>query len=80
VRQVPLVPAVTEFERSVYTAFQIVQVPESGTTGQRPVIGLAVGQAYFDTTLGLPIWWDGGKWVDAVGGVPGAFTGRRPPP
>jgi len=28
----------------------------SGTTDKRPVDNVYVGQMYFDTTLGLPIW------------------------
>jgi len=35
----------------------------------RPTLSLnEIGAIYFDTTLGgKPIWWDGGKWVDATG-------------
>jgi hypothetical protein len=42
----------------------------SGTTGARPTVptdGLRIGLSYFDTTLGLPIWWTGSGWVDATG-------------
>ena len=39
----------------------------TGTTSQRPQIGLVVGFQYFDTTLNKPIWWTGTKWVDATG-------------
>jgi hypothetical protein len=42
----------------------------AGPTEFRPVsvIGpLSVGCAYFDTTLGVPIWWDGTDWLDATG-------------
>lgn len=41
----------------------------SGVTGNRPT-GLASGDAgvqYFDTTLGLPIWWNGTAWINAIG-------------
>jgi hypothetical protein len=38
----------------------------SGTTAARPDT-TTVGFTYFDTTLGLPIWWDGADWVDATG-------------
>jgi hypothetical protein len=41
--------------------------PSSGVTADRPAIALQVGQQYFDTTLGIPIWWDGTNWVDATG-------------
>ncbi len=40
---------------------------ESGTTAQRPTLELTVGQQYFDTTLGKPIWWNGTVWNDATG-------------
>ncbi len=38
----------------------------SGTTAQRPTL-VAVGARYFDTTLGIPIWWKGAVWVNASG-------------
>jgi hypothetical protein len=41
-------------------------VPASGTTGSRPSVH-ATGQPYFDTTLGIPIWWSGSTWVNATG-------------
>ena len=41
--------------------------PDHGTTIQRPKTKLAVGQIYFDTTLVLPIWWTGSKWINASG-------------
>lgn len=37
-----------------------------GTTTQRPAIPLLY-QAYFDTTLGWPVWWNGANWVNATG-------------
>jgi hypothetical protein len=46
-----------------------IVIPPAGTTAERPVIGLQVGQQYFDTTLGLPIWWNSSNWVDAAGTV-----------
>ena len=39
----------------------------SGTTADRPTTFLFAGRTYFDTTLGQPIWYDGGGWVDATG-------------
>lgn len=42
--------------------------PFAGITGDRPVFAAEdVGEMYFDTTLGLPVWWDGSGWVDATG-------------
>jgi hypothetical protein len=34
----------------------------SGTTAQRPAAPY-VGQEFFDTTLGQPVWWDGINWI-----------------
>jgi hypothetical protein len=52
---------------------QAVILPASGVTADRPIdtgpIKLRTGQFYFDTTLGLPIWWDGSDWIDAAGNV-----------
>jgi hypothetical protein len=48
---------------------QAIVIPESGITASRPITDLQVGQQYFDTTLGYPIWWDGSDWVDASGTV-----------
>jgi hypothetical protein len=44
-----------------------VQIPSSGITEDRPTNGLRNGLFYFDTTLGIPIWWYDGNWVDATG-------------
>ena len=50
---------------------QSIAIPDSGTTANRPVntgvIKLRIGQFYFDTTLGIPIWWNGTNWVNASG-------------
>lgn len=35
---------------------------QSGTTEQRPTENLVVGQQYFDTTLGVPVFWNGTEW------------------
>jgi hypothetical protein len=52
---------------------QAVATPASGTTANRPVsvprAPLAIGQYYFDTTLGIPIWWNGTNWINASGTV-----------
>lgn len=42
--------------------------PSSGTTASRPVANV-VGFSYFDTTLGIPIFWNGAAWIDATGSV-----------
>ena len=38
----------------------------SGITGDRPT-SPRVGCMYFDTTLGIPIWYDGTNWINATG-------------
>lgn len=42
---------------------------QSGPTSDRPVKGLWVGRTYFDTTLGIPVWYKGSAWVNASGGI-----------
>lgn len=37
----------------------------NGTTANRPTKNLWIGRPYFDTTLGLPIWWNGTTWVNS---------------
>lgn len=39
---------------------------QATTTGGRPGTPIT-GQRVFDTTLGIPIWWNGAAWVNAVG-------------
>ena len=41
--------------------------PLSGTTANRPTIQLQVGQMYYDTTLSIPIWYNGTVWKNASG-------------
>jgi hypothetical protein len=52
---------------------QALTIPDSGITADRPIsttlVKLQIGQMYFDTTLGLPIWWDGTDWINAAGTV-----------
>ena len=48
---------------------QATATPDYGTTVNRPVNKLQIGQMYFDTTLGIPIWWNGKNWVNASGTV-----------
>lgn len=45
-------------------------VDGSGITADRPTSGLFAGRAYFDTTLGKPIWLKSVRptvWVDGAG-------------
>jgi hypothetical protein len=46
---------------------QATATPDYGTTVNRPTANQQIGQFYFDTTLGYPIWWNGTKWVNASG-------------
>ena len=52
---------------------QALIIPDAGLTTDRPIsttfIKLQIGQQYFDTDLGIPIWWNGADWVDASGTV-----------
>lgn len=43
-----------------------IPINNKGTTESRPT-SKYVGMQYFDTTLKKPIWWDGAKWIDAIG-------------
>jgi hypothetical protein len=46
---------------------QALATPDYGATTQRPIAKQLVGQQFFDTTLGYPIWWSGSKWVNYNG-------------
>lgn len=48
-------------------AMALMALTQSGTSAQRPTRGLWAGRMYFDTTLGLPIWYEGPGWVKADG-------------
>ena len=56
---------------------QNVTVPASGTTANRPTENLQVGQYYFDTSLGYPIYWNGVEWVNALGYPVSSFAGVK---
>lgn len=53
------------FFSNVFSAIQAMQ--SSGTTAQRPTRGLWIGRPYFDTTLGIPVWYNGANWVNSSG-------------
>ena len=46
-----------------------ISTPQYGITAHRPGDNLQIGQQYFDTTLGYPIWYNGADWVDSSGTV-----------
>ena len=43
--------------------YETIPIIHSGPTEKRPTEHVAVGQQYFDTTLGLQIVWNGTKWI-----------------
>lgn len=43
--------------------YETIPIIHSGPTEKRPTEHIAVGQQYFDTTLGLQIVWNGTKWI-----------------
>jgi len=63
---------------------QLVQIflanlTSSGPTSARPTKDLWVGQPFFDTTINVPVYWDGGAWVtSAPAGTVTAVTGTAP--
>lgn len=44
-------------------SYETIPIIHSGPTEKRPTEHIAVGQQYFDTTLGLQIVWNGTKWI-----------------
>ena len=46
---------------------QATATPDYGTKTQRPTANQQIGQQFFDTTLGIPIWWNGKNWINASG-------------
>lgn len=45
-----------------------VPIIHSGTTENRPTEHLVVGQMYFDTTVGAPVFWNGTEWIQGSNG------------
>lgn len=41
-------------------------VTRNGATASRPTSSI-LGEFYFDTTTGFPVWWNGAGWVKADG-------------
>jgi len=63
-----------QFHRALRLYFNLLDnynvaasTPPHGTTADRPTLNLQIGQFYFDTTLGYPIWWKSPDWVNASG-------------
>lgn len=53
---------VQELESEISALKAKLATVASGTTEQRPTENLVVGQQYFDTTLGVPVFWNGTEW------------------
>lgn len=43
--------------------YETIPIIHSGPTEKRPTEHLAIGQQYFDTTIGLQVVWNGTKWI-----------------
>ena len=55
---------VQSLESEISTLKAKLAAVASGTTEQRPTENLVVGQQYFDTTLGVPVFWNGTEWYN----------------
>jgi hypothetical protein len=62
--QIPQLQNLDAIRRSANAVFALLTA--SGPTSSRPAASF-VGQPYFDTTLGLPVWWNGAHWVNGSG-------------
>ena len=45
---------------------EIVTIPTFYSGDTQPVVS-EIGYSFFDTVLGIPIWWNGVNWVDSTG-------------
>ena len=58
-----------DYAKVLGTGTATTQMPKHtvGTTANRPTTGLVAGfSQHTDTTLGIPIWWNGSVWKDAA--------------
>lgn len=53
--------------QDIYVTKSKVVTAKSGITTARPTLNLVIGDYYFDTTLGRPIYWTGTKWIKSDG-------------
>ena len=60
---------VQELESEISTLKAKLAAVASGTTEQRPTENLVVGQQYFDTTLGVPVYWNGTEWYNPFANI-----------
>lgn len=59
-----------DYAKVLGTGTATTQMPKHtvGTTANRPTTGLVAGfSQHTDTTLGIPIWWNGSVWKDSAG-------------
>lgn len=57
---------VINFIGEVYLRGKRLKISYYGESSERP-LSPEIGQEYFDTEEGKPIWWEGSKWVDSNG-------------
>lgn len=56
-----------KIEQGIEDAHNLVDnLTLGGITENRPTTP-KLYQCYFDSTLGIPVWWNGASWVDASG-------------
>ena len=59
---------VRKINRMKNMTYVTVPIIHSGATENRPTEHLVVGQMYFDTTLGAPVFWNGTEWIQGNNG------------
>lgn len=60
---------VRKINRMKNMTYVTVPIIHSGSTENRPTEHLVVGQMYFDTTLGVPVFWNGTEWIKGNNGA-----------
>lgn len=58
-----------EINRMKNMTYVTVPIIHSGDTEHRPTENLVIGQMYFDTTLGTPVFWNGTEWIKGSNGA-----------
>lgn len=59
---------VRKINRMKNMTYVTVPIIHSGATENRPTEHLVVGQMYFDTTVGAPVFWNGTQWIQGNNG------------
>jgi hypothetical protein len=60
---------VRKINRMKNMTYVTVPIIHSGSTENRPTEHVVVGQMYFDTTLGVPVFWNGTEWIKGNNGA-----------